>query len=188
MLTTFLVKGCIRTGHLAFIKDVFQTRECMTRSKEWYRALFNPHLETMQPVVQVNEVSYGKANWHSRYDQSNSGQSHPVQSGNNFRDTNRHQRGSFKKILGKQHYKHSPRKLSCYYCEGEHLVKDCIKLAKEKSRDKQKDIDVARCYKNKLQDTMAWGVILLSMRHHLPGHQQWTTPWNKWNSYWGTCN
>ena len=38
----------------------------------------------------------------------------------------------------------------CYYCEGEHLIKDCVKLVKEESWDKQKDTEVARQYKNKL--------------------------------------
>ena len=44
----------------------------------------------------------------------------------------------------------SPKKLTCYYCKGEHMVKDCIKLAKEKSWDKQKDTDMAKHYKNKI--------------------------------------
>ena len=50
----------------------------------------------------------------------------------------------------------------CYYCEGKYLVKDCIKLAKEKSRDKQKDIDMARHYKNKLQDAVRRGNITIN--------------------------
>ena len=144
------------------MEDVFQTIECITRSKEQYGAFLNPNLETMQPVVQVNELSYSKANWHSKCDQSNSGQPHPVWFSNNFRDTNRHQRGLFKKSPGQQHYKHSPRKLTCYYCEWEHLVKDCIKLAKEKSRDKQKDTAVARHYKNKVQDVVQRGNITIN--------------------------
>ena len=144
------------------MEDVFQTIEHITRSKEHYRAFFNPTLETMQPVIQVNEVSYSKASWHSKYDGSNSGQSHPVQFSNNFRDTNRHQRDSFKKSPRQQHYKHSCKKLMCYSCEGEHLVKDCVKLAKEKSRDKQKDTDVVRCYKNKLWDAVQRGNITIN--------------------------
>ena len=72
------------------MEDVFQTTECITRSEEQYRAFVNPNLEPMQPVVQVDEVSYGKASWHSNYDQSNSGQPLLVQFSNNFRGTNRH--------------------------------------------------------------------------------------------------
>ena len=65
---------------------------------------------------------------------SNNGQPHPVQFSYKFRDTNKHPVGSIKKGLGQLHYKHIPKKFTCYYCEGEHMVKDYIKLAKEKSR------------------------------------------------------
>ena len=42
---------------------VFQTIEHIIRSEEWYRAFLNPNLETPKPVIQVNEVSYGKTTW-----------------------------------------------------------------------------------------------------------------------------
>ena len=45
---------------------------------------------------------------------------------------------------------------------GEHLIKDCVKLAKEKSQDKQKDTDLARCYKNKLRDAVWRGNITIN--------------------------
>ena len=79
------------TGHS--MEDIFQTIEPINKSEEWYRAFFNPNLERMQPIVQVNGVSYGKANWHRKYDWSNSGQPYPVRFSNNFKDINRHQRG-----------------------------------------------------------------------------------------------
>ena len=34
------------------------------------------------------------------------------------------------------------------------MVKDCVKLAKEKSRKKQKDTDMPRCYKKKIRDAV----------------------------------
>ena len=45
---------------------------------------------------------------------------------------------------------------------GEHLIKDCVKLAKKKSWDKQKDTEVGRWYKNKLRDAMQMGNITLN--------------------------
>ena len=41
-------------------------------------------------------------------------------------------------------------------------MKDCVKLVKETSWDKQKDIDMARHYKNKLQDAVQRGSITIS--------------------------
>ena len=42
------------------------------------------------------------------------------------------------------------------------MVKDCIKLAKEKSREKEKDTDVARHYKKKLRDAVQRGNITIN--------------------------
>ena len=42
------------------------------------------------------------------------------------------------------------------------MVKDCVKLAKEKSRDKQKDTDMAKHYKNKIWDAVWWGNITIN--------------------------
>ena len=114
------------------IEDVFQTIEHVTRCQEWNRAFFNPNLEASKPVIQVNEVSYGKATWQYKSDHPNNGQPHPVQFHNTFRENNKQPRGPFRKSPGQQAYKHGPKKIMCYCCEGEHLIKDCVKLAKEK--------------------------------------------------------
>ena len=42
------------------------------------------------------------------------------------------------------------------------MVKDCIKLTKEKYRDKQKDTDMAKHYKNKIQDAVLRGNITIN--------------------------
>ena len=42
------------------------------------------------------------------------------------------------------------------------MVKDCIKLAKEKSRDRQKDTDMAKHYKNEIQDVVWRGKITIN--------------------------
>ena len=68
------------------MEDVFQTIEYITRSKERYREFFNPNLETSNPVIQVNEVSCGKAAQHHKSDHSNNGQPYPVQFNNTLRE------------------------------------------------------------------------------------------------------
>ena len=136
------------------MEDVFQTTGHVMRSEEQYRVFFNPNLETLKPVIQVNEVNYTKATQQYKPDHLNNGQPHPAWFNKNVRENNRQARGLFRKSPGQQAYKHGPIKLVCYYCEGEHLIKDCVKLSKEKSWDKQKDTDVARHYKNKLYSEM----------------------------------
>ena len=112
--------------------------------------ILQPNLETSKLVIQVNEVSYGYAMQQHKSDHPNNGYPHTLWFNNTFRENNRHPRGLFRKRPGQQAYKHGPKKVVCYYCEGEHLIKDCVKLAKETFWDKQKDTDMARCYKDKL--------------------------------------
>ena len=100
------------------MEDVFQTINQVTRSEEQNRAFLKPNFETVQPVIQVNKVNYGKATRYSMFNQSNNVQPCPVWVSNNFRDTNKNPRGSFKKGPGQPYNKHSPKKLTCYYCEG----------------------------------------------------------------------
>ena len=51
-------------------EDVFQTIEHITQSEEWNGAFFNPNLETLKPVMQVNKVNYSKAMWQYKLDHS----------------------------------------------------------------------------------------------------------------------
>ena len=85
-----------------------------------------------------------------------------MQLSNNSRDNNRQQKGPFTERPRTTALKHGPRKLTCYYCEGEHKVKNCVKLAREKSKDKQRDTDVTKHYKSKLWDAMQKGNITIN--------------------------
>ena len=95
-------------------------------------------------------MSYCKATWQHKSDYPNNDQPCPAQFNNTFREKNRYSKGLFRKYPGQQAYKHGPKKVVFYYYEGKHLIKDCVKLPKEKSWDKQKDTDMVRHYKSKL--------------------------------------
>ena len=84
------------------MEDVFQTIECITWSEEWYRAFFNPNLETSKPVIQVNEVSYCKAMLQYKSDSPNYGQPHPAWFNNTFRENNRQPMGPFRTSPGQK--------------------------------------------------------------------------------------
>ena len=134
---------------------VFQMIDHVTRSKEQNRAFFKCNFKPVQPGLQVNEVNLGKTTrYNQTSDQSYNGHSHKVWFSNTFRDNNREQRCPLKKGQGQQHYKNGSKNLSCYYCEGEHKIKDCVKCTKDRSKNKQRDSNVAKQYKNKLQDAI----------------------------------
>ena len=92
------------------MEEVFQTTEHVTRSEEQNRAFFNPNLETLKPVIQVNKVSYGKNIWQYKSDCPNNVQPCPVWFNNTFRENNKQPRGPFRESPGKQTYKHDPKK------------------------------------------------------------------------------
>ena len=115
-----------------------------------------------RPVIQVNEVSYSKTTWQYGSDCPNNNQPCPVWFHNSFRENNKWPRGPFGKSPGQPVYKHGSKKILCYHCEGEHLIKDCVKLTREKCQDKQKDTEVARWYKNQLRDAVQRGNITVN--------------------------
>ena len=41
--------------------------------------------------------------------------------------------------------------MMCYYCEGEHCIKDCKKFTRDKAKYKLKTADLARKYKSKFR-------------------------------------
>ena len=149
------------------MENVFQMIGHVTSTEDWNWVFFEPNSEPVQIGLQVNEVNLGKnTRYDQTYDQSQNGHSHQVQFSDSFRDNNRQQRGPLKKGQGQLHYKNSPKKITCYYCQGEHKINDCIKLTKEKAKDIQRDTDGAKHYKT-IFEIPCERVALPSMRHHL---------------------
>ena len=126
------------------MKDDFQMIDHVNRIKEQNGAFFKPNFKTVQPSLQINEVNLGKATRYQKaYDWLHNGHSCQAQFSNNFRDNNRQQRGPLKKGQGQLQHKNGPKKMTCYYWEGEHKIKDCIKLTKKRDKDKERDTDFA---------------------------------------------
>ena len=49
--------------------------------------------------------------------------------------------------------------MECYYCEGEHHVKDCKKYTRDKAKYKLKTVDLAKKYKSKFRQPARNGSI-----------------------------
>ena len=60
------------------------------------------------------------------------------------------------------HPKQGQRKMKCYYCEGEHHIRDCKKFTKDKAKYKLKTVDLAKKYKDKFRQTARKGNILVN--------------------------
>ena len=49
--------------------------------------------------------------------------------------------------------------MKCYYCEGEHHIKDCKKFTRDKAKYKLKTVDLTKQYKSKFRQAAKNGSI-----------------------------
>ena len=106
------------------IEDVFQTIHNRTKTEEKTKPYSEPNFEPVpgMSTMSMNEVSlgkYAKPNPAAKTYNSN------TQYSSNYRDGGQYRNGQFHKDQIKPQYNtHGPRKLECYYWQGEHLVRD----------------------------------------------------------------
>ena len=145
------------------IEDVFQTIHHMIKTEEKTKAYSEPNsdLVPLMPTVSMHEVSLGKCakpkpivkTYHSNLNSN-------MQYSSNYRDDGIYHNSQYCKDQGKPKYgTHGPRKLECYYCQGEHLVRDCEKFNKDKVKYKLKTMDHAKKYKDKIRQAAKRGNI-----------------------------
>ena len=120
-------------------------------------------------------MSYGENMWQYKSDHPDNGQPHPTWFKSTFRENNKQPRSQFRKSLGQETYKHSPKKIVCCYCEGEHLIKDCATWLRRSPRT-CRETQRWPCGTKTNSEMLCIGVTSQSLRHHLPGHQRQLTP------------
>ena len=122
--------------------DVFKSINKITRSEEQTKAYHEPKCNAISQVsTQRNhEVSYGKYNTpktpHKSYNSSH------LRNPCNNKQCNKNQ--------GKPQYNCACSKLKCYYCEGEHIIKECEKFKQDKAKYKLKTANITQKYKEKI--------------------------------------
>ena len=148
------------------MEDFFQTINHITRTEEKIKVYCEPNFEPMPQVSKerVHEVSFGKytkANLLVKTYNSNSQCN--MQYSSNFRDGGKHHSSQFHKDQSKQPYSIcGSRKLECYYCQGEHLVRDCERFSKDNVKYKLKTADIAKKYKDKIRQAAKKGGITVN--------------------------
>ena len=81
----------------------------------------------------------------------------------NYIDHGKYHNSQFCKDQGNPQYNtHGQRKLEYYYCQGEHLVRDCEKFNKDKAKHKCKTADLAKKYKDKIRQAAKKGNITVN--------------------------
>ena len=111
------------------MEDVFNTIDHISRTEDRNKIYLKSNFELVPHITKkwVQEVSTGKNPGQNPTHKTYDGPSHRSQYSYSFRD-----RGSSSSQPHRSHSSYQPnksqRKMKCYYCEGEHHVKDCNKF------------------------------------------------------------
>ena len=140
------------------MEDVFNIINCISRTEDRSKVYSEPHFKSVPQVTKkwVQEVSMGKNPGQNPTHKTYNGPSHRLQYISSFR-------GSSSSQPHRNHSSYQPnqslRKMKCYYCEGEHSIKDCKKFMRDKAKYKCKTVDFARKYKSKFRQAAKSGSI-----------------------------
>ena len=94
-----------------------------------------------------NEVSVGKYTRQNSPSAAYNEPQHRTQTSSNFRGGNKQYSNQPHRDQGRYQPNRGLRKLVCYYHEGEHCVRDCKKMSKDKAKYKLKAVDLASKFK-----------------------------------------
>ena len=145
------------------MEDVFNTIDCKAKTEDRNKIYLEPNFELVPQVAKewVQEVITGKCPGQNPTHKTYNGPSHRLQYSSRFRN-----RSSSKQYNSKHHrdpssYQHNQgqRKMNCYYCEGDHCIKDCKNFSRDKAKYKMKTTDLIKKYKNKFRQAAKNGNI-----------------------------
>ena len=128
---------------------------------------------TMSTLSQTESVSQMSRQWvHEvrvcKYTRQNSpsadynGPQHRTQTSSNFRRGDKQYNKQPCTDQGSYQPNWGPRKLVCYYCEGENCVRHCKKFSKDKAKYKLKTADLAKKYKDKFRQASRKGNVTVN--------------------------
>ena len=134
------------------MEDIFKSINRITRTKEWTESYNEPIYDSISQVAteRINEVSHGKySKWRTPSKAYKSPHFSPHNS-SHFRspcNINSHQ-------LNRNHrspqYNHNQNIPKCYYCKGEHHIRDLDMFKWDKVQYKLKTAEIIQNYKEKI--------------------------------------
>ena len=133
------------------MKDVFKSINKVTRTEEQTKAYNEPMYDAVSHVAteRINEVSQGK--YHQPRTPSKMYGSHFRPSNNSHFSspcgTNSHQ---ISRNQGRPQFSHTHTNIKCYYCKGEHCIRDCNKFMQDKAKFKLKTAEIVQKCKDKV--------------------------------------
>ena len=129
------------------MEDVFNTTDCISRTKDRNKIYSESNFKLVPQVTKkwVQEVSMGKYPGLSPMHKTYNGPSCRSHYSSSFRDkgsSNSSSQPCRKHSIYQP--KQGPRKMKCYYCEGEHHIKRLQNHTRDKAKDKLKMVDLTK--------------------------------------------
>ena len=146
------------------MQDVFNSIICITRMEERIKIFLEPNFELVSQVSEewVHEVSTGKYTGQKPSSKTYNGPQLRLQTNFYFRSSSRQYNIQLKRDQESYQPNQGQRKLVCYYCKGEHHIRDCEKFTKDRSKYKLKTADHAKKYKDKFRQAARKGNIMVN--------------------------
>ena len=121
------------------MEDVFKSINCITMMEERSKAYHQSEYDSLSQVSikRVQEVSMPNRYDKARSSLPNKTQSSPhynSQTRSTFRNTHKPPNSQYNRDQGRLQYNCVPTNLKCYYCQGDHLLKECHKFCKDKAK------------------------------------------------------
>ena len=150
----YLVKG-LRAPHITrrvaseqdswrTMEDVFDTISYIGRTEDRNKIYSDSNFESVPQVSTewVQEVSTSKYTRQNPTKKTYNGPNHRSQNDSSISNRNRQYNSQPCRDKGSFQPNQGQRKLICYYCDGEHCIRDCEKFTKDKTKYKLKTMDL----------------------------------------------
>ena len=143
---------------------VFQTINHITQTEGKTKVYHEPNFESVPHVSKerVHKVSFSKYTKPNSPVKAYNNSLHNTQYSSNFRNGNEQHSSQFHRGQGKQQYNCRQGKLECYYCKGDHIIRDYEKFSKDRTKNNLKTTDLVKKYMDKLRQAIRKGNITVN--------------------------
>ena len=156
------------------MEDVFNTISHIAKMEARNRIYLEPNLKSVPQVPkewvqEENTGNYTEQNPTNKFYNGPNCRSQTNSSFSNRQCNSLRQYSSHPyRYQGTYQPNYGQRKLMCYYCKGEHHIRDCKKFTKDKAKYKLRTMDLAKKYKDKFRQAARKGNMTVSEESSVP--------------------
>ena len=156
------------------MEDVFNTISHIARTEDRNKIYSEPNLKSVPQVSKgwVQEVRMGKYTGQNPTNKTYNSSNCWSQTNSSFSNRQYDNNRQYNRQPFRDQVRYQPncgqRKVTCYYCEGEHYIRDCEKFIKDKTKCKPETVDLTKKYKDKFKQAARKGNITVNEVSSVP--------------------